>query len=118
MARAPAALSATQEVRHLALFFAGRLADFPCLRPALQGCLALARRTPAASTPPAVPCTPEDAGEIAKAVMGVHVRGLAVGERQLCLQLVSALIEVGGLCTLESSVQSSVGALDTRAHVY
>ena len=94
VARAPAALGSVQEVRHLALFFAGRLADFPCLRPALQGCLALGQRTPGACAPPAVACGPEDALEIAKALLGVHVHGLAVGERQMCLQLMSALVEV------------------------
>jgi hypothetical protein len=92
VARAPAALRAPSEVRHLAQFFAGRLADFPCLAPALRGCLALAQRSPGAPQLPA--CAPEDAAEMARALLEVNVRGLVVSDRLLCLRLLSALTEV------------------------
>ena len=94
--RAPAALHTPSEVSHLAHFFAGRLADFPCLHPALRGCLALAQQcTEAAGQPPPARCAPEDAASLTRALLEVNVRSLVVADRLLCLQLLSALTQVG-----------------------
>ncbi|KAK9841785.1 hypothetical protein WJX81_002722 [Elliptochloris bilobata] len=82
------ALVTPGEVHTLAAFFTARLADWPCVRGALKGCGALAARRGA----PAL--APDDAVAIAAAFLAsVHMRSLAVAERQLSFGLLLALAQ-------------------------
>ena len=63
----------------------------PCLRPALRGCLALARSNSAQDGKPRL--SEEDAAAAATALLDVNVRGLVVADRQLCLELLVSLYQ-------------------------
>ncbi|GAQ92653.1 hypothetical protein KFL_010850010 [Klebsormidium nitens] len=76
-------------IHSLAEFFASRLADFPSLRGALTGSLALLKRTPEVGA-----LHPTDAVEIAKAVLNsVHVQSLTAVDRLLSFEVLETLIE-------------------------
>lgn len=76
-------------IHSLAEFFASRLADFPSLRGALTGSLALLKRPPQAGA-----LHPTDALEIAKAVLNsVHVQSLTAVDRLLSFEILETLIE-------------------------
>lgn len=65
------------------------------MRPALRGCLAFVRlKSESASGQPQPLCSSSDAVEIAKALLAVNVRSLAIADRTLCMDLLHELIEV------------------------
>lgn len=56
----------------------------------MKGCLALVQPRDKSATC----CRPADAVDIMRALLDVNVRSLNVGDRQLCLQLFLALVQV------------------------
>ena len=64
----------------------------PCFRPALSGCLALAKMT--AMTGSKLQLTDGDAVAMATALLDVNVYGKDVKDRQTCLELLIALYQV------------------------
>ncbi|CAL8466583.1 g6119 [Coccomyxa elongata] len=107
ISRVPGSLESAQNVHHLASFFSSRISDWPSLKPALKGCLALLQQR----TAPVSNCTASDAEAIMRALLEVHIQNLSVGERQLCLQLFTSLIKGYG----SGLVKSSLGLLEGAA---
>ena len=69
----------------------------PCFRPALSGCLALAKMT--AVTGSKLRLTDGDAAAMATGLLDVNIHGKAVKDRQICLELLIALYQVTPPCT-------------------
>ena len=64
----------------------------PCFKPALQGCLALAKLSSRAHD--GLQLSEEDAAAMATGLLEVNVRGLVVADRLLCLELLILLYQV------------------------
>ncbi|PRW58456.1 MMS19 nucleotide excision repair-like protein isoform X2 [Chlorella sorokiniana] len=129
----PTAASSEGEVGHLAQFFTSRLTDWPAVRGALRGCLALVSRKPGALAPaqpeqpglqPQQLPAPDEAAAVELArtcVSHVFIRALAAADRQLALRLLAAAIRGYGdallganLDLLEYSISSVDGEKDPR----
>lgn len=97
----PEAVRTEDEVHHLAEFFDARLTDWPAVHGALQGCLALLRRTGAA--PP--PLSDADAAAMLGTCAGnVFVRSLAQPARQAALQLLRVAVDGHGQALLDANI--------------
>ena len=121
----PGCAASAGDVAHLAQFFTARLADWPAVRGALRGCLALVARAPAAVTdgaPAATAAGPEAAGaaaaapalpaptdeaavELVRTLVGhVFVRALAQPDRALALRLLAAVAAAYGPALLAANL--------------
>ncbi|KAK9800348.1 hypothetical protein WJX73_007679 [Symbiochloris irregularis] len=97
-------LTATEQ-QHLSTFFASRLADWQCQRPAIQGCLAVAQLSQTCAPP--LPFSCQTAAAVLKELLdGLNVQHLKQMDREACFKLLTCLLQMHGAQLLKEGPPS------------